>query len=141
MTERSDLFGQARDARVHSREAARSMFGLARSFVLAGIGAMALAKDETEYVANRLVERGLEARRRMGRGAEGMADRMHDRGALAQSRMQGRMDEMLQRMNIPTRSDIASLNAKIAVLSAKIDAMNAQAGGESTTSIDPASQI
>lgn len=131
MTEKADLFGKAREARSHSRAAAKSMVELVRMMALAGVGAAALAKDETERLATRLIERGDQARR--GRHSHLFGGQVSDlRGR--------RVGSVLNRMNVPTREDLAEINAKIADLTAKIDAIQGEAGGK-TEDIDPSTQI
>jgi polyhydroxyalkanoate synthesis regulator phasin len=136
MTEKTDLFGKARETRVQTRAAAKSMMEFARMVALAGIGAAALAKDETEQLASRLVERGAQARREL---AGGLGSRAPQRCGWMRGRAERRMNRMLNRLNVPSRDDVAAINAKLATLSAKIDAMQATPGA--IEDIEPSSQI
>ncbi len=136
MTEKNDLFGKARETRVQTRAAAKSMAEFVRMVALAGIGAAALAKDETEHLASRLVERGEQARREM---SEGLSGRAGQRGGWMRGRAERRMGRMLNRLNVPTRNDMAAIDARVTTLSAKVDALGAAPG--TVEDIDPTSQI
>jgi poly(hydroxyalkanoate) granule-associated protein len=97
------------------------LFESARRVLLAGIGAFALAQDEIEDFVDKLVERGeiaekdgkklvrevMEKRKKTSKGAEG--------------EMNKRVQDMLDRLNVPSKSDIESLSEKIAALTKKVD--------------------
>jgi poly(hydroxyalkanoate) granule-associated protein len=125
------------------------MAELARTLVLASVGAAALTKDKTQDLASRLVERGAQVRHEAQRMAEGAAEsvarRTNEQAEQGQARIGRRMEGVLGRMNVPTREDIIAVNAKLSVLSAKVDALLAQQGsGESraaSADIDPSAQI
>ncbi len=97
------------------------MFEMSRRILLAAIGAAALAQDEIEDYVDNLVERGeiadkdgrklmkevMEKRRKhMGR-FEGMSHK--------------HIQEVLDRMNVPSKKDVEALNAKITELTRKIE--------------------
>ncbi len=98
---------------------------MTRKILYASIGAVALTQEEVEKFVNKLIERGeiaekdgrklikdmMRKRRRRGEGVESDARSQVDR----------RMTDILDRMNIPTKSDIDSLNEKITILTEKID--------------------
>lgn len=97
----------------------------ARKVLLAGIGAVALAQDEVEDFVNRLVERGEIAEKD---GRELIKDVMERRKEKATEARQGvsgevekRFEQLMHRMNVPTKDDVDALNRKIATLNEKID--------------------
>lgn len=92
-----------------------------RKILLAGIGAIAIGKDEIEDFINKLVERGeiaekdgrnlfsevLEKRKKSVRSAEDMASKhVHD---------------ILDRLSVPTKKDIEDLSEKVASLTKKVE--------------------
>ena len=101
-----------------------------RSVLLATIGALALGKEEIEAIVQRLVEKGeiaeqdgrdlindlMERRKREAEEVEEKSEGMIDM----------RIESMLNRMNIPSKSDVESLSRKVSDLSKKVDALNAK---------------
>ncbi|MBN1886348.1 MAG: phasin family protein [Thermoflexales bacterium] len=95
----------------------------ARKVLLAGVGAVALAQDEAEDFVKKLVERGeiaeqdgkklmhelLEKRKKQAKGLESSLDK--------------RVEEILSRMNVPTKSDVQALSERVAALTKKVEAM------------------
>jgi poly(hydroxyalkanoate) granule-associated protein len=104
--------------------------GLTHQYILAWLGAGVLAKEETEKFLKVLVERGAiaegEARRLM---KEAMKKRKHAAGratrgaAKIEAEFDTRVEEVLARMNIPTKTEIEALSSKIATLTKKVDAL------------------
>jgi poly(hydroxyalkanoate) granule-associated protein len=102
--------------------------GMAHKMLLAGIGAGALTKEETEKLLKKLVDRGqiaeAESRKAM---KEAVARRQKQakhamRGAKkAEAEMDKHIEEVLGRMNIPTKAEIEALSAKITTLTRKVD--------------------
>jgi poly(hydroxyalkanoate) granule-associated protein len=102
--------------------------GLTHQFMLAGLGAGVLAKEETEKLLKVLVERGTiaeeESRRLM---KEAMAKRKKAtsramrRAKNVEVEFDGRVEEVLARMNIPTKAEIEALGTKITALTKKVD--------------------
>lgn len=101
------------------------MVEMARKVLLAGVGAVALAQDEVEAFVNRLIERGEIAEKDGRKLINDVMDRrrkqMEDTQAKAKENLDSRVEAILHRMNIPTKSDIASLSDKIAALTKKVD--------------------
>jgi poly(hydroxyalkanoate) granule-associated protein len=101
---------------------------LTHQMMLAGIGAGVLAKEETEKLLRVLVERGTiaeeESRKLM---QEAMAKRKKATGrAMRRAKsveveLDSRVEEVLARMNIPTKAEIEALSAKISALTKKVD--------------------
>jgi poly(hydroxyalkanoate) granule-associated protein len=92
--------------------------------VLAAMGTVGLVQDEVEHFVNKAVERGQmaekEARKTMHevtekrKGAEKEADKRF-------KEVDKRFEEMLAKLNIPSKNDITSLNDKIADLTKKVE--------------------
>ncbi len=103
----------------HEMEDARSrFFEAARRVVLAGIGAVALAQDEAEDFVHRLVERGEIAEKDARKLIKEVTERRTKR---AERELDRRVEDLLDKMNIPSKADIDALSAKITTLSHKID--------------------
>ncbi len=97
----------------------------ARNMFLASIGAVVLAQEEIEEFVNKLVERGELAEKEGRRLAKDLAERRKQKAERARGEMGGELDrrieEMLHRMNVPTRSDVEALSRQITALSKKVD--------------------
>ncbi|MBK9053970.1 MAG: phasin family protein [Chloroflexi bacterium] len=109
-----------------SSESGRNqMIEMARKVLLASVGAVALAQDEVEAFVNRLIERGEIAEKDGRKLINDVMDRrrkqMEDTQAKAKEGLDGRVEAILHRMNIPTKSDIETLSQKIAALTKKVD--------------------
>jgi polyhydroxyalkanoate synthesis regulator phasin len=96
-------------------------FQVARKVVLAGIGAVALAQDEVEDFVNKLVERGEIAEKDARKLLREVTDR---RRRTAEKEMDRRLDDLLERMNVPSKADIDALGHKITALTRKVDVLN-----------------
>lgn len=97
----------------------------ARTIVLAGLGAVALGKEEIETVLERLIEKGevaekdgrkmvndlFERRKKDVTEAEGKVESMFDK----------RFEGILNRINMPSKGDIDSLNRKVGSLARKVE--------------------
>jgi polyhydroxyalkanoate synthesis regulator phasin len=99
---------------------------LARRVVLAGVGAVVLTQEEIEKLVGRLVERG-EIAEKDGKKLvqEAMEKRKKD-AQKGQDELDKRMEEILARMNVPTKKDIEALSAKITALTKKVDELKQQ---------------
>jgi polyhydroxyalkanoate synthesis regulator phasin len=93
-------------------------FQVARKVVLAGFGAVGLAQDELEEFINRLVERGEIAEKDARKLMHEVTDK---RRKTAEKAMDKRLDEVLERMNVPSKTDIEALSHKITALTHKVD--------------------
>ncbi len=123
MNENAGVSQQMHEARTQTRASANSVSDLARTMVLAGIGAMALFKDEAQSMMDRMVERGMLAQREARKRMEKLGERSKEQGDQAQNKLEKQVEGVLARMNVPTKDDIATLNANVTVLSAKIDTL------------------
>lgn len=102
-------------------ESTKPILDLTRKILLAAIGAVALAQDEIESFIDRLVERG-EIAEQDGKKLLGevMAKRKKE-SAKAEDEINKRIETILERMKIPSKTDIDALSEKIATLTKKID--------------------
>ena len=101
-----------------------------RRALLAGVGAFLLAQDEAEKFVNKLIEKG-EIAEKDGRAllndlAENRKKRAKESSKRVSDELEKRMEGLLNRMNIPTKSDIEQLSKKVAELAKKIDALKEQ---------------
>jgi poly(hydroxyalkanoate) granule-associated protein len=97
------------------------LYEASRRVLLAGIGAMALAQEEVDEFVDRLVERGEIAEKDGKKLVREMMDRRRKQARKAEEEMDTRVHDLLSRMNIPTKSDIDALSAKIAALTKKVE--------------------
>lgn len=105
-----------------TEEAERSpMLDTARKVLLAGIGAVALAQDEVENFVNKLVERGEVAEQDGKKLVREVMEKRRTETKRAESEMDKHLEELLNRMNVPTKADIDALSAKITALGKKVD--------------------
>lgn len=122
------------DAQVAAGETAGTMLGAARKVLLAGVGAMALTKDELEDFVGKLVERGEIAQEdgrklvrdvwsRRRTDTEKVGEQVGEQVEKAEAILDERIEGILTRLNVPTKSDIDTLSKKISDLSAKVDAL------------------
>jgi poly(hydroxyalkanoate) granule-associated protein len=100
--------------------------------LLAGIGAAALAQEEIEDFINRLVERGEIAE---ADGKKMMKDVLEKRKQMVKkmpampagqpkkisSDIEKRIEDVMAKLNIPTKDEIDALSAKITALTKKVD--------------------
>lgn len=109
-------------AKPAEEEKERSMFFEgARKILLASIGAMALAQDETQNFIDQLVERGEIAEQEGKELMREMVEKRRERRREMKVRFNRRVEQAIEQMNVPTKEDIEALSAKITALSKKID--------------------
>jgi polyhydroxyalkanoate synthesis regulator phasin len=97
------------------------LLDMTRKVLLASIGAVALAQEEIENFVNKLVERGEIAERDGKKLVHEVMDKRKKEAKRSQDVVETRVDELLTRMNVPTKSDIDALSAKITALAKKVD--------------------
>jgi len=112
----------------NGKEEHRPLLDAARKVLLAGIGAVALAQDEIEDFVNRLVERGEIAEKDGRKLVREVMDRRKKEAEKAEDEVSSRVEEVLARMNVPTKADIDALGEKIATLSKKVDELKKAQG-------------
>ena len=101
-----------------------------RRALLAGVGAVSVAQDEAEKFVSKLIEKG-EIAEKDGRSllnelAEKRKQRAQESSKRVSDELEKRMESLLNRMNIPTKSDIEQLSNKVAELTKKIDTLKEQ---------------
>jgi len=104
------------------------MLEMARKVLLAGIGVVALTQEEAEKFVNKLIERGEIAEKDGRKLIKDLMEKRKRKAAEvqdeAEDELDKRMEEVLARMNIASKSDIDSLNRKLTTLSKKLDDLN-----------------
>jgi len=105
----------------NGKEEPNPLFEAARKVLLAGIGAVALGKEEIEDFVNRLVERGEIAEKDGRKLVNEVMDRRKKSTEKAEDEVSKRVEDILDRMNVPSKADIEALSDKIAALSKKVD--------------------
>lgn len=117
----------AKEAAKAPEEAAKEpnpLFDAVHKVLLASIGAVALAQDEMEDFVNKLVERGELAEKE---GRDLLRDVMQRRkkdAKKAEEEVDKRMSELVDRLKIPSKTDVDGLSAKIDELSKKVDELS-----------------
>ena len=96
-----------------------------RRVLMAGVGVVVLAQEEVEEFVNKLIERGEIAEQD---GRKLINDVVENRKKQAQETRQATQEEfdkglegLLDRLNVPTRGDINTLNDKVTELTAKVE--------------------
>jgi poly(hydroxyalkanoate) granule-associated protein len=109
------------DLETNDKENHRSFLDSVHKVLLASIGAVVLAQEEIEDFVNKLIERG-EIAEKDGRKmiSEIMARRKKE-AEKAEDQVNKRVEDVLSRMNVPTKTDIDALGEKVAVLTKKVD--------------------
>ena len=97
-----------------------------RKVMLATIGAVSLAQEELDIIFEKLMERGEIAEQDGKRVMSEMVDRRKKDAKKAEGQWDKRTEELLNRMNVPTKADIDGLGAKITTLSKKVDELKKQ---------------
>ena len=98
---------------------------MTRKVLLAGIGAVALTQEEVEKFVNKLIDRGEIAEKDGRKLISDVMDKRRTKTeevrADAGDEMDKRIERLLERMNVPSKSDIDALSAKITTLTKKVD--------------------
>ncbi len=93
----------------------------ARKVLLASIGAVALAQEEIEDFVNKLVERGEIAEKDGKKLVREVMEKRKKGQEKAEEEFSKSVEDILERMNVPTKADIDRLGDKISALSKKVD--------------------
>jgi poly(hydroxyalkanoate) granule-associated protein len=103
------------------------MLETAHKVLLAGIGVIALTQEEVEKFVNKLVERGEIAEKDGRHMVKDILERRKKQAEEVRTdteeKVDKRLEDMLARMNVPTRDDIDGLSKQIAALTRKVEAM------------------
>ncbi len=98
-----------------------TLYEAARKVLMAGIGAVALAQDEAENFVNKLVERGELAEKDARKLLDEVSKKRKETTKKTEGEVEKRLESILSRMNVPTKSDIQALSEKISALTAKVE--------------------
>lgn len=99
-----------------------------RRVLLASVGVVALTIEEMGELVDKLVERGEIAEQEGKKLVNEIKEKRQKKTGEAEDVASTRMHEMMDRMDIPTKSDIDDLSAKIATLSKKVDELKKAQG-------------
>lgn len=133
MTVAEEVEIKVRETAEGAQAAGSSFVEALRKLLMAGIGAVALSRDEVESFVAKLVERGELAQKdaekllhevqgRLRKNTSGVEERAEK----MTSRVEQGMEEFLNRLNIPSKRDIEDLSAKIAQLAARVEELRKQ---------------
>lgn len=111
MSSESTLPNEKEKHQRHFSEALRKM-------ILVGIGAAMMAHEEGESFVQKLKDKGEKAQ---AEGRNKMREVGNRRKQKAEEILEKRIDQVLQRMDIPTKADYLDLSEKISELSKKLD--------------------
>ncbi len=92
-----------------------------RRVLLASVGVVALTIEEIRELVDKLVERGEIAEQEGIKLVIEIKEKRKKKTDSAEDLASSRMHELMDKMDIPTKSDIDALSAKIATLSKKVD--------------------
>ncbi|MCB8984011.1 MAG: phasin family protein [Ardenticatenaceae bacterium] len=108
-------------------EEPNALLDAVRRVLMAGIGAVVLAQEEVEEFVNKLIERGeiaeKDGRKLINEVVEKRKKKAQDTTQNAQDEVDKRLEGILDRLNIPTKSDIDALNAKVTELTDKVESL------------------
>lgn len=117
------------DAPEQVAESANTLLAGLRRVLMAGIGAMALSQEQIEDFVGKLVERGeiadSDARRLLSDVVERRVKLVQDSTKRAEEEFDKRIESLLTRMNIPSKTELDTLSQKIGELSRKVDELAA----------------
>ena len=107
----------------------------AHKVLLAGFGIVAITQEEVEKFVAKLVERGEIAEKDGRKMLKDVMERRKQQAEEVRSeteeKVDKRLDEMLVRLNVPTRDDIEALSKQIATLTRKVNALQKAQTNES----------
>ena len=103
------------------REPHNALYEALRKVLLAGIGAVAIAQEEIDDLIEKLVERGEIAEKDGKKLIHEINEKRKKQSKKAENQVSKHIEETLDRMNVPRKSDIDELSEKINVLTAKVD--------------------
>lgn len=106
-------------------ESSNTLLSGLRRVLMAGIGAVALTQEQIEDFVGKLVERGEiadgDARKLINDVVDRRKRLFQDGTRRAEDEFDKRIEGLLRRMNIPSKTEIDTLSEKIVELSRKVD--------------------
>ena len=106
---------------LNGKEEHNPLLEAVRKVLLASIGAVALAQEEIEDFVNRLVERGEIAEKDGRKLVHEVMDKRKKETEKAEDEITKRIEAVMERMSVPSKSDIEALSEKISALAKKVD--------------------
>jgi poly(hydroxyalkanoate) granule-associated protein len=101
------------------------LIGNAHKLFQVGLGAAMMVQDEVVHLADKLIEQGeateSKSRKRVDEFVDGRKKETKDMTKKLEKNWDKQMENLLHRMNIPTRGEINSLNNKLTRLTKKVD--------------------
>lgn len=107
--------------KLNGKEEHNPLLEAVRKVLLAGIGAVALGKEEIEDFVDKLIERGEIAEKDGRKLVREVLERRKKDAEKAEDEITKRVEGVMERMNVPTVVDIEALSEKISALSKKVD--------------------
>jgi polyhydroxyalkanoate synthesis regulator phasin len=104
-----------------AEEEQHRLANLVHQVLLAAIGAVALSQEELEKFVAKLVERGEIAEKDGKKMVRDLASKRRTQAVKVEEQLDKRIEDVLARMNVPSKADIDSLGGKIAALTKKVD--------------------
>jgi poly(hydroxyalkanoate) granule-associated protein len=102
-------------------ESQHQMSEMLRRVFLATVGAVAIAQEELEALVNKLVERGEIAEKDGKKLINEMMEKRKNKTVSVGDEIGKSVENVLNKMNIPSKADVDVLSQKITALSKKID--------------------
>ncbi len=106
-------------------EEPNTLLDTVRRVLMAGVGVVVLAQEEVEEFVNKLIERGeiaeKDGRKLINDVFENRKQQAQETKQATQEEIDKRLERILDRLNVPTRSDIDMLNAKVTELTEKVE--------------------
>lgn len=102
-------------------ESQHQMSEMLRRLFLAAVGAVAIAQEELEALVNKLVERGEIAEKDGKKLINEAMEKRKSKTVSVGDEIGKSVENVLNKMNIPSKADVDVLSQKIAALSKKID--------------------
>ncbi len=101
------------------------ILGNAHKLFQAGLGAVMMVQDEVTGLTNKLIEQGESVEQKSRKRVDSFVDERKKEtkklGKRAEKNWNKQMENILHRVNVPTRAEINSLNNKITRLTKKVD--------------------
>lgn len=109
-------------------DSSNALLGSLRRVLMASIGAFVLAQEEVEDFLGRLVDRGeladADARRLLNDVVDGRVRIVTDGTRRAEGELEKRVETVLTRLNMPSKSDIDALSDRVTELNQKVDELS-----------------
>lgn len=102
-------------------ETGSSLLAGVRRVLMAGVGAVVLAQEDVEEFVKKLVDRGEIAEKDGRKLVDDILEKRKGRAQKAEDALETRIEGLLDRMNVPSKSDIDELSKKITLLAQKVD--------------------